>query len=541
MAHVFFSDDDKLPNPIARLTDYGLARDRIWKAIKEGERITVYGDYDVDGQTSVVLMWDMLRAAGASNPRVFVPDRVEDDYGLTISGTSKCIESHAPSLIISVDCGSPSIPVIEDLKSKGVDTIVIDHHGVPPYEGRHPAYAHLNPKDPYANGTDELRAMSAAGLVYFFVDAFVSEMGVQGWDRNRAIILGGVGTLVDVMPLTGLNRSLVKASLALANRGDLFTRLPGLDMLREECGIPEINSWAYGFIFGPHLNATGRVATARSSISLLAARTRERAGEHVREAILRNTERKSIQKVVQEEAERQAAEQLSRFPDRRILILADKGWHPGVVGIVAGRIKEATLRPVFVCGWNSDDCYWKGSGRSVPGVELGELVFRARDAGVLLGGGGHAMAAGIKIPEDGLQRLIDWVDNETKDVQLDFARHYEILGEADLFPVHQWHDIYRDLEPFGNGNQRPHLWMSRAQLLDAPRVMTRKADGEPWAMKGRFRGAKGGEIVVTWKDYETARAVWEPGKEYLMVLSLTRTSSRGQTYDNIDVQHCQPL
>lgn len=536
----FFTVPDKIDNPITSLTGYAPARDRIKAAIAAQEKITIYGDYDVDGMTSLVLMLDLLRSAGAKNVRVFAPDRVEDDYGLTISGVTKCLESHQPSLIITVDCGSPSLSVIADLKTKGVDTIVIDHHGLPPYEGKHSALAHLNPKDKDANGTDEMRAMSAAGLVYLFAEAFAEEQGVRTWDQHRAMIMGGLGTMVDVMPLSGLNRTLVKSSLELANRGDLLVRLPGLELLRDKCSVGEINSWAYGFVFGPHLNATGRVANAKVSIQLLGAHSTAAAEPFVDAAIARNTERKEIQKVVQEQAEAQVANQMAYNPERRVVVLADKGWHPGVVGIVAGRIKEQIRRPVFVCGWNEEG-FWKGSGRSVPGIELGELVHEAVKAGVLKGGGGHAMAAGIKIEEDGLAALTEWLDAKTKDLPLDLSREYEVLAEADLCPVHKWHEVFRQLEPFGNGNPRPNLWMSKGLLLDEPKVLTKRADGKAWAVVGMFQGPNGGKIRITWKDVGAAQACWRVGGSYRLILSLTRTNSRGQQYDNWDVQHCEPV
>ena len=536
----FFTVPEKLENPITVLTGYPAARARIQAAIAAQEVITIYGDYDVDGQTSLVLMLDLLRAAGAKNVRVFAPDRVEDDYGLTVSGVAKCLELHHPTLIVSVDCGSPSLAVIADLKTKGIDTIVVDHHGLPPYEGRHPALAHLNPKDKDAGGTDELRSLSAAGLVYLFAEALASEWHVDKWDQRRAVIMGGLGTLVDVMPLTGLNRTLVKMSMALANRGDLLVRLPGLELLRDQCSVTEINSWAYGFVFGPHLNATGRVANARTSISLLGARTQAAAAPFVADAIARNKERKDIQKVVQEQAEKQVESQMTYSPERRIVVLADKAWHPGVVGIVAGRIKEVIRRPVFVCGWNEEG-FWKGSGRSVPGIDLGQIVHAAVKAGVLMGGGGHAMAAGIKIAENGLPALTEWIDAQTKDIALDLSRSYEVLAEAELFSVNQWLDLYRHLEPFGNSNPRPNLWMPRAELIEPPRMLNKKADGKPWAVCGMFQGPRGGRLRITWKNVTEAQALWEVGKSYRLVLSLTRTTSRGQTYDNWDVLDCREI
>lgn len=541
MLKKFFTVPEKIDNPISTLSGYRPACERIKAAIADKETVSVYGDYDVDGQTSVVIMLDFLKAAGGKdfNVRVFVPDRGEDDYGLTVSGVTKCLESHRPHLIITVDCGSPSLALIADIKGKhGIDTIVIDHHGLPPYEGKHPALAHLNPKDKDANGTDEMRALSAAGLVYLFAEAFAEDLKLTAWDQHRALIMGGLGTLCDVMPLSGLNRTLVKASLSLANRGDLLVRLPGIEMLRNECGVGEVNSWAYGFIFGPHLNATGRVANARVSISLLGARTQNLARPFVVSAIERNKERKEIQKVVQAQAESMVEGMMTHNPGRRIIVLAHKDWHPGVVGIVAGRIKEQYHRPVFVCGWNEEG-FWKGSGRSVTGIDLGGLVHGAVKAGVLKGGGGHAMAAGIKIEEDGLAALTEWLDEHTKHITLDLSREFEVLAEADLFPVNQWHEIFRHLEPFGNGNPRPNLTLSRATLLDEPKVLNKRADGKPWAVCGNFQGSHGGKIRITWKNVEAARAAWSPGGTYRMVLSLTRTSGRGQaTYDNWDVMHC---
>ncbi len=537
----FFNPPATFENPIAAVAGYELASARIARAILSDESISIYGDYDVDGQTSIVLMLDLLRAAGSKKIRVFVPDRVADDYGLTEIGVQRCIEAHSPTLIISVDCGSPSYQVIADLKTRGIDTIVIDHHNVPPYVPPFPAIAHLNPKDPNSGVTGDLQELSAAGLVFLFCDRYAAERSVTSWDRARAFLLGGLGTFVDVMPLRGLNRVLVKGSLALANRGDLLTRTPGLELLREKQGVKEVNSWAYGFIFGPALNATGRIANAQTSISLLSARSAAKAEPFVDAAIARNKERREIQKDVVDEAMAQAQQQIDNNPSRRIIVTANKNWHPGVVGIVAGRIKEKFRRPAFVCGWHEEG-YWKGSGRSTEAFNLGAIVQRAVASKALLGGGGHHMAAGIRIAEDGLPSLISWLDDMTREAPMDLSETFFVMGEADLFQTAQWHEVYRRLEPFGNGNPRPHLWLPRATLDAAPKELTKSGD-TVWALKGSFIGSRRMPIEAVWTNVSAAREQWTPGRTYRLVLGLSKKEKKFGSgyYDRWDVVHCMAL
>jgi single-stranded-DNA-specific exonuclease len=537
---VFLDSTPRVVNPMASLPNYQKASERLHRAFRDGERVTFFGDYDADGVTALAQMLDLARAAGTKTCRVFIPERAIDDYGLTLGAVDKCLEQHGSTLIFTVDCGSSSLDVLETCRNRGIDVIVLDHHAVPelPATG-HPAFAHLNPKDPGCGGGPELAAMSAAGLAFLFSEAFALEHGLSAWSRSRSLVLGGLGTLVDVMPLTGLNRSLVKASLRLMNNGG-GELVPGLAALRDAMSVNKVTAHTYGFIFGPHLNATGRLATAQDALRLLAASSRSKADEIVpllREA---NDARKKIQEGIMKEAMEAATCMVANFPTRAVLVLANRGWHPGVVGIVAGRLKEQFRRPVIVCGYNPDSDCFKGSGRSIPGFDLGSLISKAAAAGILLAGGGHAMAAGVKLREDQVATFQDFLNKETEKTAMDLSPSYEVLGEYVDRDFMDWIGLFDVLEPFGNGNPRPSLLIERGQLIGSPQAMTKNADGSIWAYRANFR-VRGVVVKLTWKKPEIAKQVWKSDGVYRMVVSASISESKGRVYENCDVDACEAI
>lgn len=538
---VFWDALPAVPNPIRLLPEYQVALERLSLAIAKGEAITIFGDYDVDGVTSLVQMLDLLRAAGHRNLRLYIPDRITEDYGLTREAVDNCVATQNPQVIFTVDCGSASTEVLEYLRGRGVDTIVLDHHHVPEFDGKHPSFAHLNPRGFIAQLTDATRPllqMSAAGLTFLFSEAFASDTAISGWSRDRALILAGLGTLVDVMPVNNLiNRALVKNSIHLAN-GPALGELPGLQLLKEACAVKRFDSFAYGFIIGPHLNAAGRLATAQTAARVLGARTTESAAPYVPELIANNKERRAMQETILAEAEEMAELLLIANPRLKILLLAKPEWHPGVVGIVAARIKERFRRPTFVCG-EAGEGLLKGSGRSIPGVNLGELVTKAREAGLLVGGGGHAMAAGIKFQPERFVEILDWLHQATEHIEIDPVDHFEVLGPAELFPASVWLDALGRLEPFGNANERLRLLASDAVLVEGPRPLTKSGGEEVWAWAATFELPNGARIRALWKSIDAASKTWSHGRRYRMALSLTRTPGRnGGFYENWHVEGC---
>ncbi|MFQ5975525.1 MAG: DHH family phosphoesterase [Candidatus Hydrothermarchaeales archaeon] len=539
----FLSPSPSIRNTINALPDYIKGKDRLRKAVAHHERILIYGDYDCDGITSLVQMLDLLEAVEHTNPAWFIPDRMADDYGLKQSGVERCIEKYHPQLLITVDCGSNSFNEIRWLKNQGVDCIVIDHHGVVESSDSHPAVAHMNPKA-FAQNNPHVMAlaeMSTAGLVFLFCEQFCKDNRIGEWDRNRALLLAGLGTLVDVMPLTGVNRALVKHSLGLANNPQDLQRVPGLVALKRICGTGHVRSSTYGFQWGPRLNATGRLEEAKVSVKLLLTKNESEAMPFAEACDKTNTERQKLQAEMVEEAIAQALPKV----DNRVLILAQKDWHPGIVGIVASKVKDKFFRPAIVCGWHKEGDFWKGSGRSVEGFDLGDATEDAVNAGVLLRGGGHKMACGLCVDEDKLALLEDFMNSMCTLTNDDFLPRYTVLGDAFNLDSDSWIDIFQRLEPFGNSNPKPRLLIEGARLLWSKEV--RKNDGEVWAVKAGFRCDDGPDklLYLTWTDLQRAESEWQKGADYRMVVSLSRSEKQADdettVYHNWRIEDCERI
>jgi single-stranded-DNA-specific exonuclease len=273
---------------------------------------------------------------------------------------------------------------------------------------------------------------------------------------------------------------------------------------------------------------------------VLAAGSVEGVAGSIKELVATNTKRKDIQKAIIAQATDMAEDLLAAHPDCKVLLLASEGWEPGVVGIVAARIKEKFFRPTFVCGMN--DGFWKGSGRSVEGYDLGALVHRAMDAKVIMGGGGHAMAAGISFTKEQLLPFMNWIEEATTDIQLDFTKTYEVLGNAELFSVNDWLKLYQRLEPYGQANRRCALLLDNVTLVGGPDEMTKNSDGSVWALKAKFATDAGATFSVTWGDLDRAASLWSAGSKYRMVVSLSKSEGKGgRTYENWRVDDCEQV
>lgn len=532
----FLADLPDIGLSIRSIPAYQRARDRLTKAVAGKERVSLLGDYDVDGVSALAVMLDLLRAAGCENVRCYIPERAIEDYGFTQKAARNCIEAQQPSLIFTVDCGSPSLEVIKDVQAGGIDVLVLDHHHVTALpDGGHPAFAHLNPKDPACcDGNDELQTLCAGALAFLFAEAFAKDTGVSNWSRDRALVIAGFSTYADVMTLTGANRAIVKHSLALINARS-ETLVPGLHALKAATFVSKITTHTYGFVFGPHLNASGRLARAQDSLRVLAATSVQSAEKTIPGLIIQNAERKLIQQPILEEAAEMVEVLIAAQPARKMVVVAKKEWHPGVVGIVAGRLKERYRRAIIVCGYNAETHVFKGSGRSVEGIDLGHIIARAVKDGVILGGGGHAMAAGVRLKDEVVAGFQDWLDIETADAKVDFTPVLEVLGNADTFGFDEWISMLDALEPFGAGNPRPNLLIDGATLICGPRMLYRQADGKPWAAKATFKTAAGRQFDALWADLEQAGDLWLVGGTYRMVCNV----SRQKQYENWNVVACE--
>lgn len=383
---------DLLPDPLS-LKGMGPAADRFLSALRRRERIAVFADYDVDGGASAALLLTWLRAMG-HQATLYIPDRIDEGYGPNEPAMAALAARH--SLILCVDCGTLSHGPIA--AAKGADVVVLDHHlgG----ETLPPALAVVNPNRQDEDGS--LAHLCAASVVFLLLveaNRRLRTEGIAGPDLMALLDLVALATVADVAPLTGVNRALVRQGLKVMARRDR----PGLAALADVARMNEAPTpYALGFLLGPRINAGGRIGQADLGARLLSTADPREAAALAQRLDQLNSERREIELRVRDEALAQAE---ARGSDGPLVWAAAEGWHPGVVGIVASRLKEATNRPAVVVGF--DGALGKGSGRSVSGVDLGAAVHRVAAEGLLVKGGGHRMAAGLTVEHDRLEPAME--------------------------------------------------------------------------------------------------------------------------------------
>ncbi len=453
---------DLLPNP-SSFKDMDAAAARIVTAIKNGEKIAVFGDYDVDGATSSGLLKSFFDQIGVPL-RIYIPDRMSEGYGLN-SPALETLKGEGMDLVITVDCGILSFDEADRARELNLDLIIVDHHQA---ETRLPdAAAVVNPKR--HDESQEFTYLAAVGVAFILLVAINRDLRDSGWyegrqtpDLFRLLDLVALGTVCDVVPLVGLNRAFVSQGLkVMAQR-----RNPGLVALADVAGLDEApGTYHLGFIMGPRVNAGGRVGKADYGPRLLSSHNPDECMELARVLDEYNQERKAIETQVTEEAMEQA-ERLSA--SESVLVVAGEGWHPGVIGIVASRLKESYQRPTIVIGLDGD--VGKGSGRSIAGVDLGAAVGAARHKEMLIAGGGHAMAAGLTIARDQIEpfrqflesRLADHVKEALKGASLGLDGMVGVEGATV--------DLIEKMEmagPYGAGNPEPRFVVGHAKIVKA--------------------------------------------------------------------------
>lgn len=381
------------PDP-SRFADMDRAVEVLVAALQVGTPAAVFADYDVDGATASALLTRYFRAQGREL-RLYVPDRLQEGYGPSPEAFAR-LQAQGVELIITVDCGAAAYQALAAAQELGLRVVVLDHHlmqGALP-----PAAALVNPNRP--DDTSGCGYLAAAGVVYVLLAALnrhirEGDTGLKECDILPLLDLAAVGTICDVAPLKGLNRALVAAGLKTMARAPNL----GLAMLARVAGLGQPkSSYHAGFMLGPRLNAGGRVGEAELAARLLATDDEAEALGIATRLHAFNEERKEIEARILEDAIAQVEAKLARHPDLPLAFAASEGWHPGVIGIVASRLKERFHRPSFVVGWGEGlGPTAKGSGRSVEGVNLGDAVAAVVRQGVLLSGGGHAMAAGASL------------------------------------------------------------------------------------------------------------------------------------------------
>jgi single-stranded-DNA-specific exonuclease len=394
-----------MPDP-SIFRDMDVAADRLAEAVLAGEAVTVFGDYDVDGATSAALLIRVLRSLGLA-PQAYIPDRLMEGYGPSGEALVRIAEGGA-SLIVTVDCGAQAFEALAMAKATGVDVIVVDHHQCASELPK--AFALVNP-----NRLDEAVEaaahghLAAVGVAFLLAAGLVRTLRGRGFFADRPepklmdlLDIVALGTVADVASLRGLNRAFVAQGLKVMAAG----RNTGLNALLAASRLKRAPICSdLGFALGPRINAGGRVGKSDLGVRLLTTEDAQEAQEIAEELDRLNEERRTIEAGVQVEAETASIGK----GNRAVAVVAGQGWHPGVIGIVAGRLKEKLGKPAIVIAVDEHGV-GKGSGRSVSGVDLGAAVLAAKDMGLLVAGGGHAMAAGLTIAADKVEAFADFID-----------------------------------------------------------------------------------------------------------------------------------
>ncbi|MGI1662730.1 single-stranded-DNA-specific exonuclease RecJ [Palleronia sp. KMU-117] len=449
---------DLLPDPRS-LRDMEPAAGRLVAAVRRDERIAIFADYDVDGGASAALLVDWLRAFGRT-ATVYVPDRIDEGYGPNPPAMAALAQGH--DLIVCVDCGTLSHEAIA--AAKGADVVILDHHlgG----ETLPPALAVVNPNRQDESG--DLAHLCAAAVVFLtLVEAGrqLRQSGEPAPDLLGLLDLVALATVADVAPLLGVNRAFVRQGLKVMARRER----PGLVALSDIARLDTApNAYHLGFVLGPRINAGGRIGAADLGARCLATTDPDEARALAARLDKLNTERREVEAAVREEALAQAE---ARGTDGPLVWAAGEGWHPGVVGIVAARLKEALNRPAVVIGLDGN--LGKGSGRSVAGVDLGAAVQRVAREGLLEKGGGHRMAAGLTVSRDRIEAAMARLGELLARQGADAAGPADLRIDALLMPDAATPELLADLDragPFGMGASAPRFAFSALTVLDARQV-----------------------------------------------------------------------
>ncbi|NDF11426.1 MAG: single-stranded-DNA-specific exonuclease RecJ [Proteobacteria bacterium] len=450
-----------LPEPL-HLIDMEKAAKRLLLAIKKQETICIFGDYDVDGATSTAMLVRYLRSVG-NDARFYIPDRILEGYGPSTTALLQ-LRKEGVDLVITVDCGTVAFEPLEAAAKAGLDIVVIDHHlsehAVPT------AIAVVNPNR--MDETSKERNLCAAGVTFLLLVALNRMLREEGFFKTRQepdllslLDLAALGTVCDVMSLTNLNRAFVSQGLKImAKRGNIG--LSALADVGRMDGPPSV--YHLGFILGPRINAGGRVGESHLGARLLSTEDPEEAAALAKELDRLNAERQQIEKSVLEEA----AKLTELQANNPVVTIAGKGWHPGVIGIVAGRIKELLGRPTAIIAL--DKGIGKASARSIQGVDFGSAITAARLEGLLLAGGGHAMAGGFTVEEKFIPELVRFFNER---LAADVTRETEekiLTLDASLPLSALTPELMQSLEalaPYGVGNPEPRFACMDVRVVKA--------------------------------------------------------------------------
>lgn len=452
---------DALPDP-SHLLDMDRAAERLAAAVINGDMIALFGDYDVDGATSSALLARFFAAVGGKS-RIHIPDRIKEGYGPNAPALLR-LAAEGAKVVVTVDCGTTAFEPLAAAVAAGLDVIVADHHEAEPRLPQVLAVVNPNRLDE----TSPHRHLAAVGVAFLLAVAVNRTLRAAGWFKTRTepdlkqwLDLVALGTVCDVVPLIGVNRALVAQGLkVMAGRGN-----PGLAALADVAKIGEAPSpYHVGYIMGPRVNAGGRVGEAPLGARLLATDDPAEAQVLAKRLDGYNRERQGIEAAVLDEATRM----VEAAPPTSVVFAAGQGWHPGVVGIVAGRLKERYDLPAVVIALDGDTGV--GSARSIRGIDLGAAILAARQEGLLIRGGGHAMAAGLAIQSQNINALYNFLE----------ARFEHDIAAAKLVPTLKLDgalaagganlgliEALERLGPYGAGNAEPRFVITGARIATA--------------------------------------------------------------------------
>ncbi len=487
----------QFPDP-SSFQDMDLAATILVDAVERGRPLAVFADYDVDGASSAAQLVRWFRAMGRDLP-IYVPDRIIEGYGPSPAAFRRLKEQGA-ELVITVDCGAAAHDALVAARDMGLDVVVVDHHlmrGEPP-----PAAALVNPNRP--DDTSGQGHLAAAGVTFVLLAALNREARKRGLfattpepDIRQWLDLAAMGAFCDVTSLTGFNRAIASQGLKVMSGW----ANPGLKALLDVAkGQGPATSFHAGFILGPRINAGGRIGRSDLGARLLSTDDPVEAAALAAELDALNASRKEVERDVIDQAVAFIETDSNQDPDAPVLVVAGDGWHPGVVGIAAARLRERYRKPVIVIGIDRPSDTGKGSGRSQPGVNLGRAVQAAFDEGMLLAGGGHAMAAGLTVRPSGIPELRAFLCEQLAAEMIDAAAADAVEIDALVSPGGAtrglWTDFQR-LAPFGPGNPEPMFAIADARVE------------RPMMLKGghvrcTLTDASGGRLkAVAWRAGET--------------------------------------
>ncbi len=527
---------DFLPDP-CHLRDMEKGIERLASAVIQGERLAVFGDYDVDGATSAALLVRFFAAVGA-RAQVYIPDRLTEGYGPSEAALLG-LRAEGVSVVVTVDCGTGSHGPLEAAAEAGLDIIVVDHHKAEPRLPR--AVAVINP-----NRLDETSPhgqLAAVGVAFLLVVGLNRALRDAGWYAARPepdlmgwLDLVALGTVCDVVPLTGLNRALVAQGLkVMARSGN-----PGLAALADVAGVDEApGTFHAGFLLGPRVNAGGRVGEAGLGARLLATDDASAADHMAHRLDDLNRQRQAIEAGVFEQALALVGDSGEGVGDSRLIFVAGEGWHPGVVGIVASRLKERFNRPACVISVDHERAM--GSGRSVPGVDLGSAVIAAAQAGLLIKGGGHSMAAGFTVERDRLESLGNFLAERVAAGIAEAAVVPSLDVDGALRVTAATIGLIQSLQrvaPFGAGNPEPRFVLESVALVKADVV----GENHVRCILGGTEGGRLKAIAFRSLDTDLGRALLRHGGAPFHIAGRLRANTwRGATSPQLFIDDAAPV